>query len=77
MLLKVLGEAGQKDEYVRISPVVPKSGVKSYDTPSLPEWQDLVCGFNGTQKGRCIPSDSAKQLWTKGKVVDVRFAHEG
>ena len=57
--------------YVRISPVVPNAGAGlGFDTPSSPNWNNLLCGFENNRKTECLGERSAKHVYRLSKVTD-------
>jgi ankyrin repeat protein len=62
--------------YIKIDPVVPKSGGVSFSgTASSPNWNQFICGYEGAGRQNCFDSPQAKQLLKKGRIVDVEFSH--
>lgn len=61
--------------FVAIDPAVPKPGGSfGYNSTGSPDWNQLVCGFNGAQSGGCMSKDNARSLWAQGRVTDVVVA---
>ena len=57
--------------YIGESPVVPEAGAGlGFNSPSAPNWNDLLCGFKNHQKTECLGEDSAKQVYRLSKVTD-------
>lgn len=67
-------ETGNSHGYVRLSPVVPDAGEWGYNTTGSPDWDEAVCGYKGTEKGRCMTPDQAKHMWKNAKVTTFEVA---
>ena len=62
--------------WVKLDPAIPSaSGEWGFNVTGSPEWDDLLCGYDGTRKQRCLSSDDAKAIWKEGRVTgfDVPF----
>ena len=61
--------------YIRLSPTVPapNNGYGMNFTGS-PDWDEFICGYDGTKKGRCFDEEKAKRLYKEGKIVSFDVA---
>jgi hypothetical protein len=55
--------------YIKLDPTVPKvnSGY-GYNFTGSPNWDEFICGYNGTKKGRCFSESDAKKLYKEGSI---------
>lgn len=60
--------------YVKIDPTVPKAGDTGFNVTGSPNWDNFICGFQGTSKSGCFSAEEAKQLFRRGRVTDVLFS---
>jgi len=67
-------EAGNSHGYVHLAPVVPDPGEWGYNTTGSPDWDEAVCGYKGTEKGRCMTPDQAKHMWKNARVTTFEVA---
>jgi len=62
--------------YVRMSPTVPNAGTGfGYNTTGSPNWDDFICGFDGSQKKQCFPESKAKTLYKEGYINDFTVTY--
>ncbi|KZZ47909.1 hypothetical protein A3758_17365 [Oleiphilus sp. HI0118] len=73
--LEVTQRSGAGSGFVRVSPVAPRAGKSSYDTTGSPDWDELLCGYDGTRRSGCHTASDAKTIWKKSKVVDFKFQY--
>lgn len=61
--------------YVELDPAVPNyNGGWAYNAAGSPNWNEVVCGFKGTQATNCQSREHAITLWKSGSVTDVKIA---
>lgn len=59
--------------YVRIAPAIPNGpGSWGFNTPGSPNWDEVLCGYNGTRRTQCNSASSAKRIWKNRRVTDFR-----
>jgi|GEM_PF-5984341 len=62
-------EAPNGSGYIRLDPVVPKSGEDfGYTANRSPNWDRVICG-SGTKSDQCLAADIAKSMWKTGLKV--------
>lgn len=68
-----LASANNNYGYVQINPVVSKANKGlGYNVAGSPNWDVVLCGYQGTKATTCLNSSSAKNLWKTGRVVDFQ-----
>lgn len=61
--------------YVRISPTVPRVNEGyGYNFSGSPNWNNLFCGFRGSEKTSCLSAEDAKVLYKNGVVTGFQVA---
>ena len=64
--------------YVRIAPALPnKPGTWGFNTPGSPNWDEVLCGYDGTRRVKCLSKASAKRAWKNGRVTGFRVPWSG
>ena len=64
--------------FVRIAPALPnKPGTWSFNTPGSPSWDEVLCGYDGTRRVKCLSKESAKSVWKNGRVTGFRVPWSG
>ena len=64
-------ETGDGYGYIKINPVVPKVNAGyGYNTAGSPDWDELICGYQGSRATNCLPEDTAKHFWRNGQITD-------
>ena len=67
--------AGDGWGYVKLDPVVPRAGDGfAYNVTGSPNWNNLLCGFDGPQKFDCFDAEDAKWFWREGYVSEFEVA---
>ncbi|EKF74582.1 hypothetical protein A11A3_08145 [Alcanivorax hongdengensis A-11-3] len=68
-------QSGSTYGYVRLDPAVPGANRGfGYNVSGSPEWDEAICGFNGTRRTGCMNSSAAKSLWKSGRVTGFSVA---
>ena len=64
-------QSGNTYGFIKIAPAVPKAN-KGYgfNTAGSPDWDEVICGYNGTKKENCLSEKDAKDLWLNGRITD-------
>lgn len=70
-------QSGDSWGYIRIAPAIPKAN-KGYgfNTSGSPDWDELICGYSGSQATKCLPEKAAKHLWLNGQITDFIVASD-
>lgn len=56
--------------FVRLDPAIPSANQGfGFNVSGSPNWDEVVCGYNGTRPQGCMDSSSAKALWKSGRVT--------
>ncbi len=59
--------------YVRLNPAVPNGPDRwGFNVTGSPNWNQVLCGYDGTERAGCHEPSTAKSIWKNGKVVDFR-----
>ena len=57
--------------YVRLDPAIPSGpGEWGFNVTGVPDWDEVLCGFDGIQRTECHSASAAKEIWTNGRVTD-------
>lgn len=67
-------ETDNSHGYVKLAPTVPDAGEWGYNTTGSPDWDEAVCGYQGTEKGQCMTPDQAKSMWKNARVTGFEVA---
>ncbi|MGB2247221.1 MAG: hypothetical protein ACPH3N_06100 [Alcanivorax sediminis] len=68
-------QSGSSHGYVRLDPAVPDANQGfGYNVSGSPDWDEVACGYRGTQRNGCMDPGSAKQLWKSGRVTGFEIA---
>ncbi|MFT3997861.1 MAG: hypothetical protein QM667_10680 [Asticcacaulis sp.] len=54
---------------VDVDPVKANSGF-GHNMGEIADWNNLLCGFDGIRSTGCMDAESAKRIWTNGRVTD-------
>lgn len=59
--------------YIRLSPTVSDEG-KGYgfNVTGSPDWDEFICGFDGSKKKSCMDEESAKALYKSGRITEFK-----
>ena len=57
--------------WVRLAPATPNGpGSWGFNVAGSPDWDEVLCGYDGTRKTSCHDPSSAKDMWKNGRVTD-------
>ena len=61
--------------YIRLSPTVSEAGTGyGMNVTGSPNWNNFICGFDGTMATTCLDPASAKALYKGGRITDFILA---
>ena len=57
--------------YVQIDPIIPFGpGTWAFNVTDLPNWDEVLCGYHGTERTECFSPSAAREIWENGRVTD-------
>lgn len=73
--LQIREKNGPGMGYIKANPVVPdKAEQWAIDTtPTSPNWDEAICGFQGNKKVDCLSKEAAIYLWKNGYISNFYF----
>ncbi len=61
--------------YIKLDPTVPKAGSGfGMNVTGSPNWNSLICGYDGANEIDCQTAEQAKALYKGGAIVDFELS---
>lgn len=61
--------------YVKLDPAMPRAnGGFGYNSPGSPDWDQLICSYNGAIRTQCMSAGEARAVWSQGRVAGAFLA---
>lgn len=61
--------------FIKLDPTVPEAGTGfGMNVTGSPNWNSLICGYDGADEADCQTAEQAKDLYKGGAIVDFELS---